>query len=958
MAKRLRPSIRVISSVLAPLMLLTSCSLKDTPYALSLTDVDETGPQKPAVITISDPQVYARETLINDRRREIEFLQDLLEKSKTASFEPQLARDLSSVAAMRAELGLAFDQTALIKNEREDELDQLIFERDRLKLEQQVLIEQKRLEKMQTEDFEVTPRDENDTNDTNPINGPGAPGTPDSGSTLSSLRNYAQGLQSRLNSEAPKKSQINQSPSDDFRDREAYRAELRSALAAVNLDDLHDFSGNTLYRLQFDVVVAPGETKNKFGIADLTLRPPRLNAEQAQELYLRWIGAFANSVNQEVFDASGSADAERRLNIYEDVAQLLGLELSRPFGPNGKVLPTRPVSKFHLPSSAFVNVSSRAYDPAAGTPRERDAKFCLNILQSDDPSVAGPSAREVLTCATKYPASFLAGEGGDFILFFLSDLSQTIKDDPNPGSPYTLESFVGLETADIPAALRAAPFFADAQRRRDLHSACGIPRTNNFNTVLSRHVNLWGQELSDPTSTAIPEQFAFHAMLEDMAIAAIEIHNATRSVSSAIKGIGEQVDRAFIDEVNERAENYLFVLIQTAPDEKKKGCADHIGKQLSAVPTQFLTRLLADPNCNLNGESCALNGKVFAYGTTPVELANRTSTITSAARSLELALAATANFAQAGAAGDLDVAFMRSSSGNAEAIERTPIVVGYSDRRSTDFDEQVWYNEDTLPSFGWVFGPTPRINAEENEIVLEQVLKRHNVTADISIPAWWPKVELDYGSAWAANWNNGTLIDRDDDRRRANLIEVDLPMNESDLDMLTTHLANASLPGSGVEIAETRIDNVWPETVAACTGDITFLIEGSNVWRGTEIYLGGIRARNVTVLPDMKGIAATVNIGQLFSGWFSEYDYGDPDSGFGGPGTQASGGAYPDVSKPSVNKTFTMANRYLEGDAQSVDLVVWTRNGRAVSPIQLNAGQDGASTNCFQQGYLTAPRSE
>lgn len=487
MAKRLRPSVMAIIGVLSPALLLTGCSLLDTPYALSLTDVDESGPQEPAVITISDPQVYARETLINDRRREIEFLQDLLEKSKTAKFEPQLARDLSSVAAMRTELGLAFDQTALIKNEREDELDQLIFERERLKLEQQVLIEQKRLEKMQTEDFEVTPRSENDTNGNNPINGTGAPNVPDNSSTLASLRNNALGLQNQLQTDAPERSSINQSPSDDFRDREAYRAELRSALAAVNLDDLHDFSGNTLYRLQFDVVVAPGEKKNKFGIADLTLRPPRLNAEQAQELYLRWIGAFAHSVNDDAIDASGSSETERRINIYEDVAQLLGLELSRPFGPGGKVLPTRPVSKFHLPSSAFVSVNSRAYDASAGSQKERDAKYCLNLLQAD-PSSPAPQSTDVRKCASAYPAAFLAGPGGQRILVFFSDLLETTRrDDPSPGSPYNSPPFVDLALSDIPPALRAAPFFDDQQRRADLHAACGIQASSLFGSVMTRH---------------------------------------------------------------------------------------------------------------------------------------------------------------------------------------------------------------------------------------------------------------------------------------------------------------------------------------------------------------------------------------------------------------------------------------------------------------------------------------
>src|SRR6185437_8157599 len=46
-------------------------------------------------------------------------------------------------------------------------------------------------------------------------------------------------------------------PRDDFIDRQAYRQDLRAAISQAQLDDVHDRSGNALYRLQFQATVLP-----------------------------------------------------------------------------------------------------------------------------------------------------------------------------------------------------------------------------------------------------------------------------------------------------------------------------------------------------------------------------------------------------------------------------------------------------------------------------------------------------------------------------------------------------------------------------------------------------------------------------------------------------------------------------------------------------------------------------
>jgi hypothetical protein len=88
------------------------------------------------------------------------------------------------------------------------------------------------------------------------------------------------------------------SPLEDFRDRQAYRNELRSALTSIELDDLHDRPPNALYRFQFRAMVAPGNDVNRWGAAVLTIQPPVLTKEELQKLYLNWIARSTYRLNQ------------------------------------------------------------------------------------------------------------------------------------------------------------------------------------------------------------------------------------------------------------------------------------------------------------------------------------------------------------------------------------------------------------------------------------------------------------------------------------------------------------------------------------------------------------------------------------------------------------------------------------------------------------------------------------
>jgi hypothetical protein len=137
MQPRARTCLRRIASSLlafAGLYVLSACGGgKYRP--LTVDAINELPPQRPAVTTLSDPQIYSRETLVNDRRREQDYLKELLDQSRTAIFEPQIRRDLRTLTSTVLQLQAAYDPLSGRQVERGEELaeiDQRIEETKRL----------------------------------------------------------------------------------------------------------------------------------------------------------------------------------------------------------------------------------------------------------------------------------------------------------------------------------------------------------------------------------------------------------------------------------------------------------------------------------------------------------------------------------------------------------------------------------------------------------------------------------------------------------------------------------------------------------------------------------------------------------------------------------------------------------------------------------------------------------
>jgi hypothetical protein len=248
---------------------------------------------------------------------------------------------------------------------------------------------------------------------------------------------------------------------------------------------------------------------------------------------------------------------------------------------------------------------------------------------------------------------------------------------------------------------------------------------------------------------------------------------------------------------------------------------------------------------------------VYTYQAQPTEKVQRLSTLASAANSMQSAFALAATLPQYGLGIDAGAAASRVAVGMADAVERTPLVIGYTD---TDRDRST--RKIRKPHFGYIFGPKAILQTEENQLVYKQVPASHSVFADISVPGWWPALILDTRSVWAGNWHDGSQILKTYNKSRE--VEVRLRPNTQGFDNLTYYLYSNTVPSAATDIA--TINAVYPSTVSSCArGTVDFIIKGKNLWRNPSVtFLGQKQDKaNIEILPDMDGLLVKVDLNRL-----------------------------------------------------------------------------------------------
>ena len=95
------------------------------------------------------------------------------------------------------------------------------------------------------------------------------------------------------------------SPVDTFSDMLDYRDKVRNELMRIQLDDRHDIEGNTLYRLNFDTAIIPGDHTHASAAILVTITPDdKANGskDNQEAVFKEWTGQMQTLVNSLITD--------------------------------------------------------------------------------------------------------------------------------------------------------------------------------------------------------------------------------------------------------------------------------------------------------------------------------------------------------------------------------------------------------------------------------------------------------------------------------------------------------------------------------------------------------------------------------------------------------------------------------------------------------------------------------
>lgn len=254
-------------------------------------------------IVISKPRISTRERLINDRLDQESWLQKQLNEADSKEFGSQGISDVRSTRGLSLKSGINANAgaVALAKEANDQALEDARRQSDLKSLDYQIAVLKKQ---KQLRDAAQDPDAASSTYY------PGTPVKPEvTGSTPPNVTNELanalelqakalNNLNNQLNlsgratagSSVPEQTDAKASPIDEFRDRLAYRDEIRGELLQNSLDDSHDLAQKTIYRLSFDTTILPGFDTSAWAVVGISisadhtgLPSPELFASYAEE---------------------------------------------------------------------------------------------------------------------------------------------------------------------------------------------------------------------------------------------------------------------------------------------------------------------------------------------------------------------------------------------------------------------------------------------------------------------------------------------------------------------------------------------------------------------------------------------------------------------------------------------------------------------------------------------------
>lgn len=788
--------------------MLSACS---TPYSDKLSAIDWDARPAVGTISVSQPRLFKRASLINERRQDTDWLNQQLEASKTIEFKPEIARELEQITAFAAALGLAFDPASAVNYQRARETGDLQQQVQVMKLQLQ-LDQLKRDAELAREKFASQTELVNSVQSAASASAPSPVASGVSASAADQLKTAIDKLitsiTSRLDNEAKPLAiaQTSTNPADVFRDRSAYRDLLKSARNAANLDDLHDHGGAALIRLNFQAMVLPDRPESNIpGVIQMRIRPPEIEFRDVQRLYQSWLDHVNQRLNKHSQAYGWQPDIEILTSGAADNFDLVEYLFAGPLPPSAH--------SDQEPAPADVHAKG-ATGPAKGQPRLAKVAAHPKVAPAN-----APAPDVVLTGRPTCPGWLIHGRadvrGCERLVFAVPKFQGTSE---HEGATATLERYATWFEYAVPESEDRAKAVESHRRvaahARTLAESCQLPRA-------AIH--------GDSQQVAELDQDLRRAMLRSAAgdvFAAL--YREVRRLRQ-ITGQLEDPDAQLIATRTARAKQFLLTFEQVAYGHCEAG-----SRRAFRDWTPRLYIPLGFAEIMAGGE------RVAVYDLGPREQVQQVSTVSRVANSLALAVSLAAAAPKSGAAANAAASYSRQSIGKAAALERVPALVGYSNDGG----------------FGWVVGPKATLDPK-GSLKLEQNPRTLDLSVDLSMPGWWPYFTIETTTAWAARRDAVTSGAVQFRTGEPTLLKVPMEANYADYEVLTARLMRGSL--SETRPVSLDANRAREQSVNACRATSVFLA-GPNIWRAENVLIAGVRLDQtaITVSPDMSGILLNV----------------------------------------------------------------------------------------------------
>lgn len=242
-------------------------------------------------VSVSRPEVFTRERLVNERLGEVSWLREQLDKPFEQGF--QGFRDVREAAAFVLEVKAKYDRALRRterlaaddsdgERERAAEIAQIEHDIRKLGLEQQ--LDALKKSTSTAPPSAPLPSEVDDAlkklgESVDALSdkiaaleskvAPGTAGLPNA--NVDKLFKEAQGRM--LNPRLAERTAAGQTSRDRLEDEAAYRDFVNGRIREASLDDTHDLNGFALYELKFDATIVPGSNTRRQAIAELTVTP-------------------------------------------------------------------------------------------------------------------------------------------------------------------------------------------------------------------------------------------------------------------------------------------------------------------------------------------------------------------------------------------------------------------------------------------------------------------------------------------------------------------------------------------------------------------------------------------------------------------------------------------------------------------------------------------------------------